>query len=83
MELTFHNKYFFRLIHSYEFRGKLNDNVFSNTTYPWEIYQGTFHQLGDAYYERNRALLFENEQPFADDTFYDPALCMIIIFYAY
>ena len=67
----------FRLVHSSEFREKVEDYAFPNTTYPWEIYEGTFRQLGDASYTRDRALLLENDKIFADDMFYDPVLGML------
>ena len=67
---------FFRLVHSSEFRGKLDNYTFVNTTYPWEIYEGTFRQLGDPIYHRDRALLLEHEEPFFVETFYDTELGM-------
>ena len=67
----------FRLVHSSEFREKVEDYAFPNTTYPWEIYEGTFRQLGDASYKLDRALLLENDKLFADEVFYDPELGML------
>ena len=67
----------FRLVHSSEFREKVEDYTFPNTTYPWEIYEGTFRQLGDASYQHDRALLLENDKIFADEIFYDPKLGML------
>ena len=64
-------------MHSSEFRDKVEDYTFPNTTYPWEIYEGTFHQLGGASSSRGRALLLENDKIFADDMFYDPVLGML------
>ena len=73
----------FRLVHSSEFRDTVEDYTFPNTTYPWEIYEGTFRQLGDASYPRDRALLLENDKTFADDMFYDPALGILNNFLAH
>ena len=73
----------FRLVHSSEFRDKVEDYTFPNTTYPWEIYEGTFHQLADASYSRDRALLLENDKIFADDMFYDHVLGMLNNFLAH
>ena len=70
-------------MHSSEFRDKVEDYTFPNTTYPWEIYEGTFRQLGDASYTRDRALLLENDKTFADDMFYDPVLSMLNNFLAH
>ena len=78
MELILHFIYFYRLVHSSAFRGKLDNYTFLNTSFPWEIYEGTFCQLGDASYKRNRALLLENEQPFVDDTFFHHTLGIMI-----
>ena len=70
-------------MHSSEFRDKVEDYTFPNTTYPWEIYEGTFHQLADASYSRDRALLLENDKIFADDMFYDHVLGMLNNFLAH
>ena len=73
----------FRLVHSSEFREKVEDYTFPNTTYPWEIYEGTFRQLGEASYQRDRALLLENDKTFADEIFYDPVLGMLYMYLAH
>ena len=67
----------FRLVHSSEFREKVEDYAFPKTTYPWEIYEGTFRQLRDASYKLDRALLLENDKTFADEMFYGPELGML------
>ena len=53
---------FFRLIHSLEFKKGLDDYTFLNTSYPWEVFTGSFYELGNQKFHHNRALLLEDEQ---------------------
>ena len=64
-------------MHSSEFRDKVEDYAFPKTTYPWELYEGTFRQLGNVSYKLGRALLLENDKMFADEMFYEPGLGML------
>ena len=45
---------------------------FINTSYPWEIYRGSFSNLSDPYFKQSRSVLLEDV--YLDDTFFDSDL---------
>merc|ERR1711963_1018305 len=58
-----------QLVHISEFRDEVEDYTFPNTTYPWEFFRGSFAELGDESYQRNRVLISEEQD--VDDSFFD------------
>ena len=63
-------------MHSFAFREEVHDYSFLNTTYPWEIFHSpSFSELGNKKYQKEKALLVEDEA--FDDSFYEPGLGMI------
>ena len=66
---TFKAIYSSRLVHKSEFRDEVEEYSFPNTTYPWEFYRGSFAELGDKSYHKNRVLLSEEHD--LDDSFFD------------
>ena len=63
---------FFRLVHISEFRDEVEEYTFPNTTYPWEFFRGSFAELGDESYNKNRVLLSEERE--IDDSLFDSSL---------
>ena len=62
----------FRLVHVSEFRDEVEEYTFPNTTYPWEFFRGSFAELGDESYHKNRVLLSEERE--IDDTLFESSL---------
>ena len=58
-----------RLVHKSEFRDEVEEYFFPNTTYPWEFYRGSFAELGDKSYNKNRVFLSEEHD--LDDSFFE------------
>ena len=63
---------FLRLVHISEFRDEVEEYTFPNTTYPWEFFRGSFEELGDKSYHKNRVLISEERE--IDDSLFESSL---------
>ena len=53
-----------------------NEYNFTNASFPWETYKGSFNNLSNPGFKKGRAILLEDM--YLDDTFFSPSLGKII-----
>ena len=50
---------------------------FTNSSYPWEIYKGSFYNLSNPKLKKGKAILLEDT--YLDDSFFSPSVGKIIL----